>query len=82
MREHRVRTQTKDTPSAFFGPKSDSDNGIDLHADEAVVKVNCWITRDEADLDPKSGGPWWYWEYRIYNSNTALVNKTLLKPTN
>lgn len=30
--------------------------GIDMHADFAAVNVNFWITPDEANLDPDSGG--------------------------
>jgi tetratricopeptide (TPR) repeat protein len=30
--------------------------GIDMHADFAAVNVNFWITPDEANLDPASGG--------------------------
>lgn len=37
--------------------KYDSDyTGINLHADEAAVNVNIWLTPDEANLDPESGG--------------------------
>ena len=31
-------------------------SGISLHADTAAVNVNFWITIDEANLDPDSGG--------------------------
>jgi tetratricopeptide (TPR) repeat protein len=31
-------------------------SGIKLHADFAAVNVNFWITPDEANLDPQSGG--------------------------
>ena len=30
--------------------------GIEVHADQAAVNVNFWITRDEANLDLQSGG--------------------------
>jgi len=30
--------------------------GIGLHGDEAAVNVNFWITEDDANLDPTSGG--------------------------
>jgi tetratricopeptide (TPR) repeat protein len=30
--------------------------GIGIHADEAAVNVNFWITPDDANLDPESGG--------------------------
>jgi tetratricopeptide (TPR) repeat protein len=31
-------------------------DGIGIHADEAAVNVNFWITPDEANLDPDGGG--------------------------
>lgn len=31
-------------------------DGIGIHADEAAVNVNFWITPDEANLDPEGGG--------------------------
>ena len=31
-------------------------SGIKIHADEAAVNVNFWITPDEANLDPEHGG--------------------------
>ncbi len=31
-------------------------DGINLHADDAAVNVNFWITPDEANLNPKRGG--------------------------
>jgi Flp pilus assembly protein TadD len=30
--------------------------GVHIHADDAMVNVNFWITPDEANLDPESGG--------------------------
>jgi Tfp pilus assembly protein PilF len=41
----------------WWGFKYDSQlTGINIHADFAAVNVNFWITPDEANLDPKSGG--------------------------
>ena len=41
----------------MWGFKYDSSlKGINLHADEAAVNVNFWLTPDEANLDPESGG--------------------------
>lgn len=31
-------------------------SGLDLHADSAAISINFWITPDEANLDPGSGG--------------------------
>ncbi len=41
----------------LWGFKYDSTlTGIGIHADEAAVNVNFWITPDDANLDPESGG--------------------------
>jgi Tfp pilus assembly protein PilF len=41
----------------LWGFKYDSAlSGIDVHADFAAVNVNFWITPDEANRDPESGG--------------------------
>lgn len=41
----------------WWGFKYDSQlSGINVHADFAAVNVNFWITPDEANLDPESGG--------------------------
>jgi hypothetical protein len=41
----------------WWGFKYDSRlRGINVHADFAAVNVNFWITPDEANLDPESGG--------------------------
>ena len=41
----------------LWGFKYDSSlSGIDVHADFAAINVNFWITPDEANLDPQSGG--------------------------
>ncbi len=41
----------------WWGFKYDSQlSGINVHADFAAVNVNFWLTPDEANLDPESGG--------------------------
>jgi len=49
--------------------------GLNMHADAAAVNVNFWITLDEANLDPDSGGlVVWNkeapdeWDFKEYNS--------------
>jgi len=69
--------------------KYDSDyTGINLHADQAAVNVNIWLTPDEANLDPDSGGLVIYtakppadWDFKQYNTDTDFVRVRLLKPT-
>jgi len=69
--------------------KYDSDySGIHLHADQAVVNVNIWLTPDEANLDPMSGGlvvftakPPDDWDFASYNTHTDRVREELLAPT-
>ncbi|KAI2490992.1 hypothetical protein MHU86_23560 [Fragilaria crotonensis] len=70
--------------------KYDSEyTGINTHADEAAVNVNIWLTPDDANLDPTSGGLIIYtakpppdWHFQEYNTNTERVVEELLKPTN
>lgn len=70
--------------------KYDADfTGINLHADEAAVNVNLWVTPDDANLDPDSGGlvvftakPPPDWNFEEYNTNTERVIEELLRPTN
>ncbi len=90
---------TQTFPSIFEGHplkylwayKYDSEHasGINLHADEAAVNVNIWLTPDSANLDPTSGGlvvftakPPMAWNFKEYNTNTDFVREHLLKPTN
>ena len=41
----------------WWGFKYDSQlKGINVHADFAAININFWITPDEANLDPESGG--------------------------
>lgn len=61
--------------------------GINLHADQAAVNVNLWLTPDEANLDPNTGGlvvftakPPPQWNFDQYNTNTDFVVKELLEP--
>jgi hypothetical protein len=69
--------------------KYDSDyGGINLHADEAAVNVNLWLTPDAANLDPSSGGLVVYtvkppedWDFERYNRDTDFVYETLIEPS-
>jgi Tfp pilus assembly protein PilF len=58
--------------------------GIEVHADFAAINVNFWITPDDANLDPKSGGIVIWdkaapldWDFAKYNANTALAREFL-----
>lgn len=53
-------------------------DGIELHADIAAVNLNFWITPDEANLDPESGGLVVWdkaappeWGFDEFNTSTA-----------
>jgi hypothetical protein len=71
--------------------KYDSDSnfgGINLHADEAAINVNLWLTPNEANIDPNSGGLVIYtvkppqdWDFELYNRDTDFVYEHLLKPS-
>lgn len=70
--------------------KYDSEyTGINTHADQAAVNVNIWLTPDDANLDPTSGGlvvfttkPPSDWDFDAYNMDTERVEKDILEPTN
>ena len=62
--------------------------GVGIHADDAAVNVNFWITPDEANLDPERGGliVWDVaapldWEYSKYNGDLAAT-RDFLERTN
>lgn len=65
----------------LWGFKYDSTlKGITIHADQAAVNVNFWITPDEANLNPDRGGLVIYdanapadWEAADYNGNDPRV---------
>jgi hypothetical protein len=69
----------------FWGFKYDSKlNGIAIHADFAAVNVNFWITPDEANLDPGSGGLVIWdvpapldWDFAKYNDNVQAARQFL-----
>jgi Tfp pilus assembly protein PilF len=58
--------------------------GIEVHADFAAINVNFWITPDDANLDPKSGGIVIWdkaapldWDFAKYNADAALAREFL-----
>lgn len=65
--------------------KYDSDlTGIETHADFAAVNVNFWLTPDEANLSPDSGGLIVYdaeapldWDFAAYNTDQAQIQEYL-----
>jgi tetratricopeptide (TPR) repeat protein len=58
--------------------KQDSQRtGLNIHADAAAVNVNFWITENEANQDPSSGGLVVWdkeapkeWDFKVYNGTT------------
>ena len=69
----------------LWGFKYDSTlKGITIHADQAAVNVNFWITPDEANLNPDRGGLVVYdakapadWEFGDYNGNDLRIRDFL-----
>jgi tetratricopeptide (TPR) repeat protein len=60
--------------------------GINAHADFAKVNLNFWVTPDDANLDPASGGLIVYetpcppsWSLKDYNRNEAAIRALLEK---
>ena len=59
-------------------------SGTAIHADQAAVNVNFWITPDEANLDPKGGGlvVWDVsapldWDFEKFNCDEAAIRDFL-----
>ena len=59
-------------------------SGIQIHADEAAVNVNFWITPDDANLDPDHGGLVVWdkvapldWNFDQYNGDVELPRRFL-----
>jgi tetratricopeptide (TPR) repeat protein len=71
--------------SLLWGFKYDSEfSGVVVHADFAAISVNFWITPDDANLDPESGGLVIWdkaapldWSFAKYNSDLAAVREFL-----
>ena len=70
---------------------SEWESGINLHADQAAVNVNMWLSLDGADLQEEGYGgglvvfttkPPLNWDFESYNTNTEFVVEELLRPTN
>ncbi len=65
----------------FWSFKYDSRmKGIGLHADFATININFWITPDEANLNPQSGGMVIWdkpapadWDFKTYNQNETAA---------
>ena len=61
-------------------------DGIGIHADEAAVNVNFWITPDEANLDPEGGGLVIWdkqapldWDFAKFNADESAAYDFLAK---
>jgi hypothetical protein len=75
LRFPRIFTRHRLTQAWAF--KHDSTRrGLNIHADAAAVNVNFWITGDEANLNPATGGLIVYdkeapreWNFKDYNSD-------------
>ena len=69
----------------LWGFKYDSQmRGTGVHADEAAVNVNFWITPDQANLDPEGGGLVVWdaaapldWDFAKYNSDDIAIREFL-----
>ena len=59
-------------------------HGIPIHADFAAVNVNFWITPDEANREPESGGLVFWdkeapldWDFETYNTDVPAIRAFL-----
>lgn len=87
----RIATELKARMPRLFGPQRLEHlwafkyaprfaKGINVHADFAKVNLNFWITPDEANLDPATGGLIVYdtpapasWSFRDYNADKSMI---------
>ena len=67
-----------------FKCMSQTHTGLKVHADFAKVNLNFWLTPDEANLDPMTGGLIVHdvaaptdWNFRDYNNNEERIYKFL-----
>jgi tetratricopeptide (TPR) repeat protein len=91
----QIADELRDTYPAIFGAhgllrvwgfKYDSTlRGIRLHADQAVVNVNFWITPDSANRNPDNGGLVIWdksapldWDFRRYNNSDETAAREFL----
>ena len=68
FRDHRLN-------QAWAFKQDNALTGLNMHADAAAVNVNFWITPNEANLDPASGGLVVWdkeapreWDFKVYNN--------------
>lgn len=67
-----------------FKNSTDLPPDVNLHADFAAVNVNFWITPDDCNLDPSTGGMMVYdvdapraWDFHTYNGRTDIIKAFL-----
>jgi len=91
----QLATSLRDTLPALIGPQHRLTQlwaykypprmpGDDVHADFAAINVNFWITPDQANLDPASGGMHIYdiaappdWQFEEYNRHPDKIRRYL-----
>ena len=70
----------------FWAFKYDSAmaEGVHIHGDDAAVNINFWITPDEANMDPDSGGLLVWdvaaplsWDFTKFNNNQPAIREFL-----
>lgn len=77
IRDHALQT--------MWGYKYDSNySGIGVHGDAAAINVNFWLTPDEANLEPDSGGLIVYshdaprdWSFKYFNHDHERIYRYL-----
>jgi tetratricopeptide (TPR) repeat protein len=85
LRAHMPRVIRDHPLKMMWGFKCDASlPGLAVHADEAAVNVNFWITEDEANLEPEGGGLQVYehvaprdWDFRRFNHDPAVIHDYL-----
>jgi len=91
MKNHHLKEMWSYKYESSSEEDEDSDKGrtgIHVHADDAMINVNLWMTPDDANLDPNTGGLVIYtvkpppeWSFSNFNSNWEYIDEHLLRPS-
>tara|TARA_B100001250_G_scaffold181902_1_gene156510 strand:- start:76 stop:564 length:489 start_codon:yes stop_codon:yes gene_type:complete len=84
FRDHRIKEIWAYKYDSRTNNQNSSLRGIKVHADQAAINVNFWITPKEANLNSASGGLIVYdkeapkeWSFQTFNKNEDRIREEL-----
>ena len=96
MKDHALKQmwsyKYESSPNNVGDEDESGRTGVHVHADDAMINVNIWLTPNEANLEPSSGGlvvytmkpppEWMDWlDFSDFNSNWENIDKYILRPS-